>query len=170
MAAEAGAESPALNDIAIATTQDDLVLHLSLEGAFSENVKRKILSGEPTSFVFNVQLSHLKELWFDEKIVDLRVVHSIKFDNLKKEFIIRRSSNNNEAETTPSFDEARKWMSRIEHLRIIPLTRMEKGRHYQLKAKAEISKKTLPLNLQYVLFFLSFWDEETDWYVIEFTY
>jgi hypothetical protein len=61
-------------------------------------------------------------------------------------------------------------MNQIEDLKIIPLSRMDKGAQYQLRTKAEISKKTLPWNLHYVLFFLSFWDEETDWYVIDFTY
>jgi hypothetical protein len=47
---------------------------------------------------------------------------------------------------------------------------MEKGARYELRTKAEVSKKTLPLNLHHVLFFISFWDEQTDWYIIDFAY
>ena len=75
-----------------------------------------------------------------------------------------------EIEMTKSFEEAQKLMSEINSLSIIPLGRLEKGRQYQLRTKAEVSKKTLPLNLHYVLFFVSLWDFETDWYTIDFIY
>ena len=166
----ARASNPTLHDIAISNTNEDLILYLSLESAFSEKIKRTVLSGNPTSFSFIIQLNHVRDLWFDEKIAHINVVHTIKYDNVKKEFIVRRSWKNNEAELTPSFEEAKLWMNQIEDLKIIPLSRMEKGAQYQLRTKAEVSKKTLPLNLHYVLFFLSFWDEETDWYIIDFTY
>jgi hypothetical protein len=70
-------------------------------------------------------------LWFDLEIADLRVVHTIKYDNLKKEFIVRRSWKNNAAEII-SFEEAQQWMNRSQP-QIIPLSRMET--QYQLLPK-----------------------------------
>jgi hypothetical protein len=67
-------------------------------------------------------------------------------------------------------DEAKKWMTEINSLKIVPLDRLEKGEQYQLRVKAEVSKKTLPLYLHYILFFVSLWDFETDWYTIDFTF
>jgi hypothetical protein len=166
----AHAKNPTLNDIAISNTNEDLILYLSLDGAFSEKIKRNMLSGTPISFSYIIQLNHVRDLWLDEKIAHITALHTIRYDNVKKEFVVRRSWKNNEAEITPSFEEARQWMNQIENLKLFPLNRMDKGSRYQLRTKAEISKKTLPLNLQYVLFFLSFWDEETDWYIIDFTY
>jgi hypothetical protein len=165
-----GAHSPALSDITISNTNDDLLLHLKLEGSFLEKIKRQILDGTATTFAFVIRLEQVNALWFDQKIADIRVVHTIKYDNVTKEFIVRRSWKNNEAELTASFEAAQQWMNEIDSLKIVPLSRMERGAQYQLLAKAEVSKKNLPLNLHYVLFFVSFWDEETDWYIIDFTY
>jgi hypothetical protein len=61
-------------------------------------------------------------------------------------------------------------MTEINSLKIIPLNRLEKDEQYQLSVKAEVSKKTLPLYLHYILFFVSLWDFETDWYAIDFIY
>jgi hypothetical protein len=61
-------------------------------------------------------------------------------------------------------------MTEIHSLKIIPLSELEKGRQYQLRVKAEFSKKTLPFYLHYVLFFVSLWDFETDWYALDFIY
>ena len=112
----------------------------------------------------------MRDLWVDQKIADLRVVHTIRYDNLKKEFTVRRSWKGNEAETTPSFEEAQQWMNRIDNFTIVALNRMQKGSQYELLTKAEVSKRSLPFSLHHVLFFISFWDEETDWYIINFTF
>jgi len=61
-------------------------------------------------------------------------------------------------------------MTEIDGLKVVPLSNLEKDKRYQLRAKAELSKRTLPFYLHYVLFFVSLWDFETDWYAIDFTY
>jgi hypothetical protein len=164
------ATAPTLNNITVSNTHDDLLLYMKLEGSFSEKIKRQILDGTATSFAFIIELKQVRDLWIDQKIADLRVVHTIKYDNLKKEFTVRRSWKGNEAETTTSFEEAQQWMNQVDSLTIVSLNRMQKGSQYELSAKAEVSKKSLPLSLHYILFFISFWDEETDWYIINFTY
>jgi hypothetical protein len=55
-------------------------------------------------------------------------------------------------------------------LSIVPLAQLQKGQQYQVRAKAKLSKLTLPFYLHYVLFFVSLWDFETDWYTIDFIY
>ena len=61
-------------------------------------------------------------------------------------------------------------MSDLSGLKVLALKELEKGSQYQLRAKAQMSKVTLPLHLHNVLFFLSLWDFETDWYAIDFIY
>jgi hypothetical protein len=71
---------------------------------------------------------------------------------------------------TESFDEARDWMTRIDNLVVAPLTDLVKGEKYQIRIKSQLTRVTLPFALRYVFYFVSFWDVETDWYVINFTY
>jgi hypothetical protein len=53
---------------------------------------------------------------------------------------------------------------------VATLDQMTKGKSYQLRAKAVLSQLTLPFYLHNILFFLSFWDFETDWYTVDFIY
>jgi hypothetical protein len=171
IASQAGyAQDATLTNITVSNTQDDLLLFLNLEGAFREEMKQAILSGAPSTFSFFAKLNRVRSLWFDKDIADLEVTHTIIYDNLKKEFTVTRSWKDNNPEVTKSFDEAKKWMTEVDSLKIIPLNRLEKGEQYQLRVKAEVSKKTLPLYLHYILFFVSLWDFETDWYTIDFTF
>jgi len=168
--APARGQTPALNRITLANTNDDLLLYLTLEGSFSEKIKRSILDGASTSFVFIIRMKEVRDLWFDRTIADLTVVHTIRYENENRQFVVRRSWQGNQPEVTSSFEQAQEWMNQIENFRVIPLRRMDKGSQYQLLTKAEVSKKTLPWNLQNYLFFMSYWDETTDWYIIDFTY
>ena len=159
-----------LSNITVSNTRDDLLLYLSVEGAFREELKKAIMSGVPVTFSFIAKLNEVRNIWFDSGIADITVTHTVKYDNLKKEFSVKRSWQHDEPEVTKSFEEAQKWMSEVNSLVIIPLSKLEKGKQYQLSAKAEFSKKTLPFYLHYVFFFVSLWDFETDWYTIDFIF
>ena len=159
-----------LTNITVSNTRDDLLLSLNVEGAFREEMKKAILNGVPATFSFFASLNRVQNFWFDGEISDIEVTHTVKYDNLKKEFTISRSWEGNNTKVTKSFNEAQTMMSEINNLKIIPLNKLEKGKQYQLRVKAEFSKKTLPLYLHYVLFFVSLWDFETDWYTIDFIY
>ena len=159
-----------LNNITVASTDRFLTLSLQVDGAFTPKVTEAVLKGVPTVFSFLITLDRLRNWWPNEELADLRVTHTIKYDNLKKEFIIRRSWKSDNPVVTKSFAEAQTLMTEIRGLDIVPLGRMQKGQTYKLWAKAELSKTTLPFYLHYVFYFVTFWDFETDWHTIEFVY
>lgn len=164
------AQDASLTDIIVTNTRDDLLVYMSVEGAFTDKMKTAVLSGVPTTFSFFIELYKERNMWFDIEMADLKITHTLKYNNLKKEFIVKRSWENADPIVTQSFEEAQKLMAEIDSLKIVPLSKLEKGRHYQIRAKAELSKLTLPFYLHYVLFFVSLWDFETDLYTIDFIY
>jgi len=164
------AQDARLADIIVTNTRDDLLVYLNVEGAFREKIKTAIFSGVPTTFSFFINLYQTRGFWLDKRIADIEVSHTIKYNTLKKNFVITRSWDTNNPAITDSFTEARKLMTEIDSLRIISLNNLEKGRQYQIRAKAELSKRTLPFYLHHILFFMSLWDFKTDWYTIDFIY
>ena len=159
-----------LTNIIVTNTRDDLLVYLNVEGAFREKMKKAILSGVPATFSFFITLYRSRNLWIDKEIADIKITHTIKYNTLKKEFTIKRSWESGEPMVIQSFSEAQKLMAGIDSLKIVPLSELEKGRQYQIRAKAELDKITLPFYLHYVLFFVSLWDFETDWHTIDFIY
>lgn len=164
------AQQAVLNNMSVANTRDHLLLYLNVEGAFTNEVEKAILSGVPTTFSFLVVLNRDRNLWMDEKIVEITVHHTIKYNNLKKEFVVSKSWEDSNSVTTQSFEEAKQLMSKVEGLTVLSLDNLMKGSLYKIRAKAELGKLTLPLYLHYILFFASLWDFETDWQYIDFTY
>jgi hypothetical protein len=159
-----------LENIIVTNTNDDLLINLNVEGAFTDKMKSAVLSGVPITFSFFIDLFKARNYWADKKIVEQKITHSMKYHTLKKEFLIQRSWESGKSITTGSFTEAQQLMTQINGLRIIQLNELIKGSQYQIRIKAELAKKTLPLYLHYVIFFIALWDFETDWYTIDFIY
>jgi hypothetical protein len=164
------AQDATLSNLIVTNTSNDLLVYLNVEGAFREQTVNAIMSGVPASFSFFIKLYQKRSIWFDKAIADIEIANTIKYNHLKKEFMVERSWENGRIRTAQSLQEAQKLMSDVDGLKIIHLDKLIKGRQYQVKAKAQLSKLTLPFYLHYVFFFVSLWDFETDWYTIDFIY
>jgi len=164
----AQATKASLQNIVLDSKNENLTLCFELEDAFSEQMKEVILSGTSITFTFFVVLREIKDFWVDKKIIDVKIDHMMKYNVLKKEFVIKRSWEIDEVLITDSFVEAQNLMTAISSLKILPFSWLENGNRYQIAIKAELSKANLPLNLRPVMFFSPPWGFETDWYIVDF--
>jgi len=164
------ADDAKLANIIVTNNRDNLLLYLTVEGAFNKKMKEAILSGVPATFSFFVNLYRSRFFWPDKKIADITVTNRIKYNAMKKEYIVTRSWEEKKPNIVKKFSDAKMLMAEVDSLKIIPLRKLIKGSQYQIQTKAELDKLTLPLYLHHVLFFLSLWDFETDWYTIDFIY
>ena len=159
-----------IENIKLANTRDDLLTYFDIKKAFTPKINQAVLNGIPTTFSFYVTLYKTEGSWFDKKIADIQIKSTLKYNALKKNFSVLRSWKDKDEVITQTFKEAKSLMTEIDNLKILPLNQLTKGDKYQLRIKAKLDKVTLPLSLHYVLLFVSFWDVETDWYLINFTY
>ena len=159
-----------LANITVTNTRDHLLLYFNIEGAFSEETKEAILNGVPVTLTFVTSLYRVNNFWFDNKIAEITTTHAIKYDNLKKEFIITSSSESGNPLIIKSFEEAWQMIAQVNGLKIVSLSRLKKGEKYQIRAKAELGKFTLPFYLHYVPSFDLLREFETDWHTIDFIY
>ena len=159
-----------ISDLVVSNTRDELIIFLKTKGAFNEKMEKAVLSGVPVTFSFFITLYRTRNLWPDKHITEIEVLHTIKYNTIKKTYTIYRSWDTNNPAVSRSFLEAQKLMTEINSLKIIFLNRLEKGRQYQIRVKAELIKQTLPYYLHHVLFFLSLWNFETDWHAIDFVF
>ena len=159
-----------LSHIKLANTRDDLFAYFKVDNAFNEKNTQAIANGISTAFTFYVALYRTSSSLFDKKITDIKTRATIKYNSMKQAYTVDCQWKDSPPLITKSFDEAKVWMTNIDNLKVVPLDRLVKGDKYQIRIKAELEKVTLPLSLHYVFFFVSYWDVETDWYVINFTY
>ncbi len=159
-----------LSDIIVTNTQEDLLVFFDIKGCFTREMEEAILNGIPTTFTIVIKLYRTRAAWLDASIASITLEHTIKYDSLKNEFRVTRSEEDNAEIVVKDFEAAKKAMAEIRNIRVVPLRELQKRGKYQLRVKAELEKVRLPLYLHYVLFFVSLWDFETDWYTVDFIY
>jgi predicted DNA-binding protein YlxM (UPF0122 family) len=164
------AEEARLTDIVATATSKHLLLYFRVTGCFTDEMIRAIENGINTTFTFFIGLYEVRDFQRDKIIAELRVTHSIVYDNLKKAYKVRLSERNSEVTLLEDFREAKSLMSKVVGVKLTEISKLQQGNRYQIRMMAELDKIRLPLYLDYVLFFLSLWDFETDWYKINFTY
>jgi hypothetical protein len=159
-----------LSDIIVTNTQEDLLVFFDIKGCFTREMEEAILNGIPTTFTIVIKLYRTRAAWLDASIASITLEHTIKYDSLKNEFRVTRSEEDNAEIVVKDFEAAKKAMAEIRNIRVVPLKELQERGKYQLRVKAELEKVRLPLYLHYVLFFVSLWDFETDWYTVDFIY
>jgi hypothetical protein len=157
-------------DIIVTNNQDQLLVYFNTKGCFTPEMNKAIMSGIPTTFTFFIEIYQPRSFWPNKKLSAVKLHHTIKYDSLREEFNLTLSERGNQTFIVKEFSKAQEIMADVSNIQLIPLKQLERNNKYQLRIKAELNKVTLPLYLHYILFFVSLWDFETDWYVVEFNY
>ena len=152
-----------LTNLIVRNNHNELQVDLLIKGIFTEEMKAAVSKGITISLTFLILLYEVREHWFDDKMISKTVVHDIEFDALKKIYRIRRSWEKRIPLVIKDFEKAQSLFSEIKGFDVIPLKRLKKGEHYQLRVKSELNEKKFP--------FADFPQEfETDWYTLNFIY
>ena len=161
LASQTFASGAELTNIVVKNDREDLLIDLRVQGVFTDEMKKALLSGIPVGFTFIVILYKANDFWFDKKVASTTTNHKIQYDALKDEYRIIRSWEKIGPLMVKNFDKAALLMSQIASLKIIPYTILKKGEQYQLRVKSELNETEFP--------FAGFpWEFETDWYTINF--
>jgi hypothetical protein len=170
VAADAAAQEARLKSISLSSTDERMVVSLRVEGAFTPEMLAAVRQGTRTEFTFLIRMYRDRRMWLDEKLIGINLTHSLAYDPDREIYRVYRSWSPEPLVETRSLAEAQTLMSQIERLDILPLDSMQRGEGYELRAKAELSKVTLPYYLRYVLYFVALWDFETEWHSVSFIY
>lgn len=159
-----------LTDILVTQSKDDLLIYFKVENCFTQEMNEAIDTGINTTFTFFIKLYEKRDFLWDREISDHEINHTIKYDPLKKTYEVRRSEKGNRSEIFKSYEKAQEQMAEIVSLKVTPIKKLERDKRYQIRVMAQLDKIELPFYLEYLLFFLSLWDFETEWYGVDFKY
>jgi hypothetical protein len=159
-----------INELTATTSETHLIVFGTLENSFTSEMIELLHSGIPLRFSFYVELYKATENWREELITTNNFQHIITFDTLKDIYKVTLEEDNNKILSFKSLFEAQKQINEINGVKVVELNQLLPDNRYKLKMKAELYRKTLPLSLHNILPFLSWWDIETDWHTLTFTF
>lgn len=156
-------------DLLITNNAGQLTIYARVINCFTPDTEAAILAGVPTTFTFLFDLYQERSYWWDKKVTRSVINHTIKYDNVKKNYLLT-STNRLETDTFPTLETAKRAMADLNGIVVYQVDALEKDKSYYVKMKAKLDKVRLPLHMEYLFFFVSLWDFETDWYQQHVTY
>ncbi|MBI5681827.1 MAG: DUF4390 domain-containing protein [Deltaproteobacteria bacterium] len=155
----------AISNVSILKNPQSISLTFNVKGAFTKEIEDAIKSGIPTPFTFIVELYKERTLWFNERVAELKFKHIVQYDTLKAEYelTIEEKDQQDRIIKLKDFSQVKEFMAKVEGISVSISETPQKGSKYILKIKAKLDTVNLFFPLNYMLFFVSFWDFETDW-------
>jgi hypothetical protein len=172
MASRAIAKAPAdprLADLLITNDSENVLLYARLVNGFRAETVSAILAGVPAVFTLHLDVYRERSVIWDKSVIHREIRRSIKYDNLKKTFTIK-TNGDADVVTLSDFESAKKAMADFSGIRVAPIASLIKGENYYAEVKVKIDKVQLPFYMEYVFFFVSYWDIETPLYKQRFSY
>ncbi len=168
----AAAEEDRARIVHLAAYREDgnLKLRFGIEDCFTPKMIDAIKSGVVTTFRIRVVVEEPGLPLFRKQLLNTVLEHSLEFDQLRGEYRLKLAERAETPIRTTDFSEARQLMSTVSGIPVLPLWRLQPGKTYNIRVKAELSKVRLPVFLRYIFFFVSLWDFETDWQQVPFRY
>ncbi len=157
-------QKAAIRDIQLKRAEGVWKISFDVEDCFTEKIEEAIQSGIPTTFTFYIHLHQKRGWWKDRKLASVEVRHTVQYHPIQKVYQIKLGEDHS-ALAASSLEEAKKMMSRVRELGIRPSSPFEPGVPAYFRIKAELDPVRLPLHLEYLFFFVSLWDFETDWVI-----
>src|SRR3990172_4418593 len=162
-------EQARIKNTLITNDKKDLTIYFYVDGSFIPKIEEAIQSGIPATFIFRIQLYNKPGDTLGPQIKSRKISHTIKYDALRKDYTII-ASEKKETVVTQDFKKAKELMARVDAFPLVHLDNLQKDTQYSLQIKAELDTIKLPPPLNYLFFFASYWDFETEWETVEFTY
>lgn len=163
-------DKAAIANMTVTNNDDSLTLYFDVENAFTDKILAALETGVSISFSYPVNVYQVRHRWKDRKVAQVDLVSTIKYDTLKKDYLVSRPWKSPVPYTVKSLDEAITLMTKVDGLPLSPMADFVKGETYRVRVKARLNKITRPIYLKLVLFFMNNWKLETKWENIEFIY
>lgn len=158
------AKQQSITDINVSRSNNELLVTAAYKGGFTPEIKQEIINGVGRELFYYIVLQRVMPKWIDEEKISQTIKYTLKYDILKKQFlIVRIIGNSREERVFESYNEMAEWVSRIDRVSIAPINTMRTNHKYYVSIKAEIKAGELPFILRYLLFFIPYSEFSTGW-------
>ncbi len=121
------------------SADDRVVVSMELADGYTDEVKLAIASGLRTTFTYTIDLRMLVPGWVDRTVATSTVSLSDQYDNLTRRHTLQRVIDGRIDDTLVTEDDAtvRQWLTTLTRLPIVRTTRLDPGRDYYVRIRAQ---------------------------------
>ena len=143
----------------------DGVYHLNarIDLPISEAVRRGLVEGVPLTLEVDLDIERVRQLLPNSRVAELTQRYRLQYNAVSARYILR-NENSGQQESLGTVDEAIAHLSEVHSLPALDKALIAADRRYEGRVKAKIDFGTVPFTLRLLMFWVSDWHRESDWY------
>ena len=143
----------------------DGVYHLNarLDLPISDAVRRGLAQGVPLSLELDLVIKRVRQLLPNSSVAELTQRYHLQYNAVSARYILR-NDNSGQQESLRTIDEAIEHLSEVHSLPALDKALIARDRRYEANVRAKIDFGTVPFTMRVLMFWVSDWHRESDWY------
>jgi hypothetical protein len=143
----------------------DGVYHLNarLDPPISDAVRRGLAEGVPLALELDLVIKQLRQLLPNSTVAELTQRYHLQYNAVSARYVLR-NDNSGQQESLRTVDEALEHLSEVHSLPALDKALIARDRRYEATVRAKLDFGTVPFTLRLLMFWVSDWHRETDWY------
>src|SRR6204780_1612678 len=143
----------------------DGVYHLNarLDLPISDAVRRGLTEGVPLSLELVLDIKRVRQLLPNSSVAELTQRYHLQYNGVSARYILR-NDNSGQQESLGTIDEAIEHLSEVHSLPALDKALIARDRRYEANVRAKIDFGSVPFTMRLLMFWVSDWHRECDWY------
>jgi hypothetical protein len=144
---------------------NDGVYHLNarIDLPISDAVRRGLVEGVPLTLEVDLDIERVRQLLPNSRVAELTQRYRLQYNAVSARYTLR-NENSGQQESLGTIDEAIARLSEVHSLPALDKALIAADRRYEGRVKARIDFGTVPFTLRLLMFWVSDWHRESDWY------
>jgi hypothetical protein len=143
----------------------DGVYHLNarVDLPTSDAVRRGLAEGVPLALELDLLIKRVRQLLPNSTVAELTQRYHLQYNAVSARYILR-NDNSGQQESLRTIDEALEHLSEVHSLPALDQALIQRDRRYEASVRAKLDFGTVPFTLRLLMFWVSDWHRESDWY------
>ncbi len=129
----------------------------------SDAVRRGLADGVPLSLELDIDIERVRQWAPNSRVAELTQRYRLQYNAVSARYILR-NDNSGQQESVGTLDAALDVLSEVRGLPVLDKSLIQDGRRYEVSLRAKLDYGSVPFSLRVLMFWVSEWHRESDWY------
>jgi hypothetical protein len=143
----------------------DGVYHLNarMDLPVGDAVRRGLADGVPLTVELDLDIERVRQLLPNSRVAELTQRYHLQYNAVSARYILH-NDNSGQQESIGTVDAALERLSEVRSLPVLDQSLMASNRRYEASVRVKADYGAVPFTLRLLMFWVSDWHRESDWY------
>ena len=143
----------------------DGVYHLNarMDLPVGDAVRRGLADGVPLTVELDLDIERVRQLLPNARVAELTQRYHLQYNAVSARYILR-NDNSGQQQSLGTIDEAIEHLSEVHSLPALDKALIARDRRYEANVRAKMDFGTVPFTMRLLMFWVSDWHRDSDWY------